>query len=79
MERKSLEVDPPTTAKTIAKQEVKKAESNDFQDFFNFGFFNPEDTQADPQSTAISYSYFLKIVPTTYEYLDGKIVTNLPN
>jgi hypothetical protein len=25
---------------------------------------------------AISYSYFLKVVPTTYEYLDGRIVNN---
>ena len=28
------------------------------------------------QSDCISYSYFLKIVPTTYEYIDGRIVNN---
>jgi hypothetical protein len=28
------------------------------------------------ETNSISFSYFLKIVPTTYEYLDGRIINN---
>jgi hypothetical protein len=28
------------------------------------------------ETNSISFSYFLKVVPTTYEYLDGRTINN---
>ena len=75
LERKSSQMDPPTTFKRKEAQP-----KNSFDDFINinFGFINTNNNQDDDStnSKSISYSYFLKIVPTTYEYLDGKIINN---
>ncbi|CAF0721813.1 unnamed protein product [Brachionus calyciflorus] len=47
-------------------------------DIFDFGIFQIFQDNPDQNSNgdSISYSYFLKVVPTTYEYLDGRIVNN---
>lgn len=71
LERKSLEMNPP-----VSHHSEKKTKNHEPSNI-NFGFINIQDAQADNvKSDAISYSYFLKIVPTTYEYLDGRVVNN---
>ena len=81
LEKKSLASNPPSSMRTTKKA----AEANNdnpealFEGFLNFGFFGirPDGgNDGESKSDSVSYSYFLKIVPTTYEYLDGKIVNN---
>ena len=48
-------------------------QDNIMQQLFQFGFIaNP----SEENNGAVNYRYFLKIVPTTYEYLDGRVVNN---
>ncbi len=71
LEVKSLKGDLP------GPQEEKDAPQDDvFAQLIQFGFFGDPETKVDVDSKAVSYRYFLKIVPTTYEYLDGRVVNN---
>lgn len=62
------------------KDDNKNQEFNMFNNVIDFGMFRfvqqQLDGSADPNSKSISYSYFLKVVPTTYVYLDGRVVNN---
>jgi hypothetical protein len=71
LERKSLKANIIKSPKT-QKENVQL--NNIFDDFISLDISNRQD--ANSKSKAITYSYFLKIVPTTYEYLDGRIVNN---
>jgi hypothetical protein len=45
--------------------------------FIDLGVFRlMQDNGAENSGDAISYSYFLKVVPTTYEYIDRKFINN---
>lgn len=68
LEQKSLQMEPPTSSK------MSEANRN-LQNIINFDFINLNSPE-NPESKAVSYSYFLKIVPTTYEYLDGRVINN---
>ena len=46
------------------------------QQLFAFGFVGMPGNKEGKNSSAVNYRYFLKIVPTTYEYLNGSIVNN---
>ena len=39
-------------------------------------FSNQLQEESDQKASAVSYNYFLKIVPTIYEYVDGRVVNN---
>lgn len=47
-------------------------------DFGVFQLFqeNPNEDVKQDQGDSLYHSYFLKVVPTVYEYLDGRIVNN---
>jgi hypothetical protein len=65
--------DDDDSAKSVAPQAQNLIDFGFFQMFNNIDNTNSE---SDDVNNAISYSYFIKIVPTTYEYLDGRIVNN---
>lgn len=62
------------------KMEENKKPKNIRNDFLDFGIFQIFQENLFDKATdggqSISYSYFLKVVPTTYQYLDGRIVNN---
>jgi hypothetical protein len=68
LEQKSLQMEPPTSSKIEATKNLN-------QNLINFEFLNIN-SHDNSASKAVSYSYFLKIVPTTYEYLDGRVINN---
>ena len=62
-------------------QDDIKADQAAGGNMIDFGMFKifqggSVDMNADSNDEAISYSYFLKVVPTTYEYLSGECVNN---
>jgi hypothetical protein len=75
LERKSQK------AFSVKKNSPKSQKDNNaqinriFDEFISLDIFSRQEGDSS-KSKAITYSYFLKIVPTTYEYLDGKIVNN---
>lgn len=74
LEVKSLK----TTNMPAPDQDVPdpNSQENVLQQMFQFGFGGqPGDNNAQNNSS-VNYRYFLKIVPTTYEYLDGRVVNN---
>lgn len=66
------------------RPEIKKAssepsinENNQVIDFGLFQLFQQGNSDSGGnKGDSVSYSYFLKVVPTTYAYLDGKVVNN---
>ena len=81
LEKRALKKNPPTSISDLKREEETKdniPDENFLQGFLNFGLFGFFGTNENQQeiTNAISYNYFLKIVPTTYEYLDGRIVNN---
>jgi hypothetical protein len=62
-------------ADEIAQNKEVKQEMN-VVDFGFFKLFQEGSDDGQLNTDSIRYSYFLKIVPTTYEYLDGRIVNN---
>ena len=73
LEKKSLKASLP------GPEEEKEQFGDDiFQRLMQFGFFGGGAAikHDNKNSTSITYKYFLKIVPTTYEYLDGRVVNN---
>lgn len=71
LEVKSLKGDlpGPESNKGVPKDDI-------FVQLLQFGFFGDPQAEVQTNSKAVNYRYFLKIVPTTYEYLDGRIVNN---
>ena len=91
LERKSLKKSPPTSIKDLKRDSSKENEEDEasggsddnfIKGFLNFGLFgmfmqmDNNNNKPSKPTNAVSYNYFLKIVPTTYEYLDGRIVNN---
>lgn len=75
LEFKSLKGEMP------GPENTKQGEPNQadmFAQLINFGFYPNPNLNQDiiSNSKSVNYRYFLKIVPTTYEYLDGRIVNN---
>ncbi len=61
------------------EKEEDNAGADDIFKLIQFAFFNLNiggQNNEIKNNNSICYKYFLKIVPTTYEYLDGRIVNN---